>query len=232
MAVTKKISGSLRKFFRGVQRHLPVMPFQRFQGKIASTLEFQKLCDQFDLPFERAILFKKVSRFNARKFVGVKRIMVRLEDERKEFVIEHASPEQLDAITAEIKEYIHAHNNAAFLVQSLGLREELKSVGEIRLISSTEPFRKYVLEHGERPYYVKNGSTDVFSAFTGNSFLLKSPHLGEKEAGFVSSELGVKKAPGLFNTIFMRLHPGQVVVIRFVKYKGETHACFFDARIH
>ena len=61
--------------------------FPREIGKIGSTLALQDICRKFRMPFETAVPFNDVSKFDARQFIDSDSIIVRTEDRRKEFVI-------------------------------------------------------------------------------------------------------------------------------------------------
>ena len=219
-----------RRAVRGVHAALFARPLKREPGKIYSTLELQRECKRLGLPFERGFLFKNPAKFDARRFAGSKRIIVRVEDERREFIIENADKEEFRRINEEVRNFIAGRTTQSFLVHPVGLRTEIESFGDIRL-SRTEK-GGYALYFGKKPYSVVRGSQDMFQAKAKHSFLMGGPHLGKEEAGLISFGLGLEKAPQLLNRLYSRMAPKQVVIVRFVKYYGENNSRFFDARIH
>ena len=202
--------------------------FPREIGKIGSTLALQDICRKFRMPFETAVPFNDVSKFDARQFIDSDSIIVRTEDRRKEFVIADKKP--ISEITAEVRQFIGKEGAERFIVQSVGLRSGIEKHGVIHLEITERG--QFIFSIGSKPYKHPRGESDIFAVYHEFEWIFDKPELGKEAQKERYNILGMAKAPTLAGYIFSRMTPSQSLMIRFVKYHGEEQAKFFDMMVH
>jgi len=209
-----------------------LVPAMRFgeTDKIKGTVELQRICLAFSVPFEPAKLYERNSKFLPSDIKGADRLLFRSETNRMEYVVKGASPEILNKIPGFIKRLING--KVKVIVQKVGLRQDIESYGSIAV--NSKKIQYYEKQHNSD----KASEQDVFLLgqaqlgsdlkplleFEGNKL---SPDAGK----FIDEKLGSQNAHEMVGYVQSKIENGYKAMLRFVKYKGKKQCFFYDMTV-
>lgn len=213
---------------------LPAGKFPAF-SKIPGTLELQKICNAFGIPFEQAKLYKASSIINVGEFADARRIIVRTSGYRKEFIMKPLTKAHMANIAESIQGFI-SKPPGPFIVQKVGLRKAIKGHGGIILTRLGQGAGEVV--YREEAYKTTMPSdTDVFDIFLANTkiknrIILEKGKFSRKDAQFINSKISNRKAYKMIEYLLNRLKLGYIgrAEIRFVRYEGNKFY-FYDMKV-
>ncbi|MCH7902653.1 hypothetical protein IIC68_02785, partial [archaeon] len=110
----------VRRLIGRKRRHIKIEKL----GKLDGCMMFQSMCERHGVLFEKATEYSLFRDFKILKHRHAKRILVRTEDSRKEYVTDGVTKGRLEDISAEIRRFVH---DKRFIVQEVGLREDISS---------------------------------------------------------------------------------------------------------
>jgi len=209
--------------------------------KIDGALELQKICKSFGIAFEPAIdIGQSVKGLRVRDLANAKRIIVRGPTERREFVVENLPKDKLAEVIRQIGLFISGHQGK-FIVQKVGLREEVKSSGRVSLRRWLHEGQiKYQVWFDEVPYdKQQKTASDVF-LLTGKNQLdakyltLEEGKFDGKRAKVINNKIGNQRASKMFEYLLSRLKDNTEANLKFVRYGGSELKFYsmYTAKIH
>lgn len=190
-------------------------------NKLSMVLELQRICSLFKVRFEQARLFETNHDFRISDFKGAERLLVRTALSRRGYTVKSVSEDDLKKVEAEIKKFTAQQK---FLVQNVGLREDIESHGSILIQNLGES--EFEIQFSETAYNKpvhEKGDDDAFLPDLNSYTTLKGKthRFGRKEKNFINQKLQNHRMHLLLEHILGRLEPNGFRFINFVRYKKK-----------
>jgi len=222
---SRKISGRTPNRVRNL---LPVRHFGKME-KIRGTIELQKICQTFSIPFEPIKVYGRNSKFLLSDIEGADRILFRTESNRMERVVKGA-PERLNRIAEHIKHAISISGKSKFIVQKVGLRRNIERFGTININSKMIQY----FEERHNAAYEKIQPAFLLGGIWGGTpqFEFKGNELNLGAGKLINKKLGNRNASEMLKYLQNRIGRDYTARLRFVKYRGKKQCFFYDMTTH
>lgn len=194
----------------------------RFLSKLEGTLGFQKICQANGISFETAAFYHPTQPFSLKPFIGADRILVRTEGDRREFILKDKDPNAQSAIERTIKEFTMFE---PFIVQCVGLREDIQRYGAIVVQRNEKGFTITVWNHR----YTKPNKSEE-DVFLQKLQIIRRLRVGQemmirpRDLWWVEQQFGNPNVGTMLEQLARR---NEFTQAKFVQYAGKK-PCFYD----
>lgn len=200
--------------------------------KIDGTIKLQRICRAYSVPFEPIKVYKYGEKPLAGDIRGADRIIVRVPSTRWEYTTKNASTERLEEIAADIAHRTGLPREWKFIIQKVGLRENIESYGTIILHNQNDLNDTYY----ETPYKTDKSQKKSDGDFFVAHALIQPEHilkfdgnfLSQNSKKFVDENIGSQNAHEMMEYLKNKIKRGKYIILRFVKYEGEKKCFFYD----